>query len=266
MPRYSARARKLRGEGKSGPPFIKLPRYIKRSAAYYGLSNYARALLIELIDRYNGCNNGMICLGKREIQYELRCGSDTACRAMRELDDSGLARPLTPGAWRGKRATEWRLMWIRCDKTGDLPKTQWPPTPPYTPKPPGRKAEGGPFTNAERQQRYRDRHRNETEVASGSTKGRLEDHRRYSRSAREPQNRNSSIEVMKPRSATGPHIDIYQGYRGAAVTEESPGTEEAEHRPSPEGEAEKTEIQRSDPSPLVADGLSPLVGERHIQG
>jgi hypothetical protein len=45
---------------------------VKRSAAYHGLGSYARSLLFELIDRYNGCNNGMIGLGVREAAYELQ--------------------------------------------------------------------------------------------------------------------------------------------------------------------------------------------------
>ena len=47
--------------------------------------------------------------------------------ALRELDDSGLAHPVTGGLWRGKRATEWRLTFHRCDKTGELPFKAWPP-------------------------------------------------------------------------------------------------------------------------------------------
>src|SRR5262245_53480949 len=121
MPKYSAKQRKLRGlGGNNGPPFIQLFHYLKRSTSYHGLSPVARALLTEIQDRYNGSNNGMIALGVREAEYELGCGHATVCRAMRELDDAGLARPTQVGAWRGRQATEWRLMWKRCDKTGDV--------------------------------------------------------------------------------------------------------------------------------------------------
>jgi hypothetical protein len=44
-------------------------RYWDRSEAYHSLSALARALLFELIDRYNGCNNGLIVLGVREAAY-----------------------------------------------------------------------------------------------------------------------------------------------------------------------------------------------------
>ena len=117
MPKYSAKARKLRGQGNhSGPNFIQLFHYVKRSTSYHGLSLAARALLTEIHDRYNGCNNGMIVLSVREAAYELRCHQSTISRAARELDDAGLAQPLQIGAWRGRMATEWRLMWRRCDR------------------------------------------------------------------------------------------------------------------------------------------------------
>ena len=57
---------------------------------------------------------------------ELQCSQTTATRALRELDDSGLVRATTVGFWRGKRATEWRLAFHRCDKTSDLPIKNWP--------------------------------------------------------------------------------------------------------------------------------------------
>ncbi len=111
---------------KGGRRFIQLWTNVKRSAAYHGLSAYARSALIELLDRYTGCNNGMIGLGCRELADELNCSRDRAAKSLRELDDSGLARPLTGGAWRGKKATEWRLNFYRCDKTGELPIHNWP--------------------------------------------------------------------------------------------------------------------------------------------
>ena len=121
----SAKARRLRGKAKKGRQFLRLFTNVKRSTEYHGLGCYARALLFELIDRFNGCNNGMIGLGVREAAYELGCSQGTACNAMRELDDSGLARPLTPGAWRGKKASEWCLTFLYCNKTGQAPRTQY---------------------------------------------------------------------------------------------------------------------------------------------
>src|SRR5262249_16326578 len=98
---------------------------------YHCLSCPARAALIELIDRHNGINNGFIGLGVRELAYELGCGHATAQRALQELDDARLAQPTKVGAWRGKKATEWRLTFRLCNKTGELPINSWEQRKPY---------------------------------------------------------------------------------------------------------------------------------------
>ena len=60
MGRYTDRIRALGGNKRGKRQFIQIYRNVKRSRNYHGLSTYARALLIEIIDRHNGCNNGMI--------------------------------------------------------------------------------------------------------------------------------------------------------------------------------------------------------------
>ena len=214
MPKYSAKQRNMRGRGKgSGPNFIQLFHYVKRSTAFHGLSLPARALLIEIADRYNGSNNGMIVLGVREAAYEIGCSQSTVSRAARELDDASLVRPTKVGAWRGREATEWRLMWRRCDKTGDLPRSNWQERTPYVqlllPKP----AKAPPLSDAERARRYRLRHRHEDrheEVHHESTEVPPREHRRDASSATRAQNGNSSIKSRNPSSTTDAHIHIYQ--------------------------------------------------------
>ena len=110
---------------KSGRRFIRFWTNVKRSNAYHNLSLAGRCTLVELMDRYNGINNGMISMSVRELADRLNCHHATAARALRELDDAGLARPTTLGAWRGRRAAEWRLTFHRCDKTGELPVSNW---------------------------------------------------------------------------------------------------------------------------------------------
>jgi hypothetical protein len=132
MPRYRAKQQKMRGTKSGKRQFLMLFRNVKRSAAYHGLSTYGRAALIELIDRYRGDNNGMIGLGVRELAYELRCSQDAASRALRELDDAKLAYPVTVGVWRGRKASEWRLTFRLCNKTGELPTTQWEQRRPFS--------------------------------------------------------------------------------------------------------------------------------------
>ena len=185
MTRYSAKQRRMRGiGGRSKRKFLQLYTNVKRSTAYHGLSPYARSLLFELIDRYNGCNNGMIGLGVREAVYELGCCKGTISNAMRELDDVGLARPTKIGAWRGKRATEWRLMWLRCDKTGDLPVSVWDQRKPFS------------------------------EFTTQDTKVHEAGHRKVLSSSDRTHRAKNSMNESEPSSSGRTHIDIYQGVRG----------------------------------------------------
>ena len=227
MGKFSAKQRKLRGQGNGlGPHFIQLFHYLTRSTSYHELSLPARALLILIADRYNGSNNGMISLSRREAVYELKCGAATASRAMRELDNSGLVRPTKVGAWRGREATQWRLMWRRCDLTGDLPRKQWVERTPFhqlvLPS-----LERVVLSDAERAKRYRaKRHENRHgEVRHGTTEGPLQNHRRDARSATEPQNGNSSITSRNSRSATEPYLDIYQEVQRDGTAQPRDGAE-----------------------------------------
>ena len=185
MGRYNDRIRALNGNKRGKRKFLRLFTNVKRSVNYHGLSNYARCLLYELIDRYTGINNGFIGLGTREASYELGCSQGTIVNAMRELDDADLARPTKLGSRLGKKATEWRLTFLRCDKTGELPVNEWTQRPTYH------------------------------EVSQESTKGQPGEHRVSVRSARKAQTRISSMNGPEVRSVGEAHIDIYQGEGGA---------------------------------------------------
>lgn len=181
MGRYNDRIRALGGNKRGKRQFIQIYRNVKRSRNYHGLSTYARALLIEIIDRHNGCNNGMIGLGVREAKYELGCSQGRVSAAMRELDDAGLARPTKIGAWRGRRATEWRLMFLRCDKTQEPAITVWEQRKPHSEFTPG----------------Y-------AEVHAGV-------HREHLSSRGGTQTLNSSMNGEGLSSPGDTHVDVYQG-------------------------------------------------------
>jgi hypothetical protein len=182
------------GKKRKGRQFLQLFTNVKRSTAYHGLSPKARSVLFEIIDRYNGINNGMIGLGVREVAYELGIGHSSAGRAMQELDDAGLARPMKPGAWRGKRATEWRLMFLRCNKTHEPPVSVWEQRKPLS------------------------------QSQTGNTKVPLQEHREVLSPKLGTQTRNSSMNGNSLSPITEAHIDIYQGLGGGAELTEV-GTE-----------------------------------------
>lgn len=102
------------------PPFVMLPRFVTRSAAWRNLDPVGRALYLELRERFNGANNGMIGLGCREAAEAVNVGLGTASRSFKKLQDYGFVEIATPGKFmtNGRRATEWLLTELPDDRTG----------------------------------------------------------------------------------------------------------------------------------------------------
>jgi len=102
------------------PPFVMLPRWVVRSPAWRDLSPNARAVYLELRDRFNGHNNGMIGLGCREAAEAINVHRNVANRAIKELEDAGFIEATAKGAFRqnGRRATDWLLTELDDDRTG----------------------------------------------------------------------------------------------------------------------------------------------------
>ena len=119
-PRRSSR--KYRGEH-----HVRLYGWLLRSQAWRSLSAQSRAVLICLMDRYNGSNNGRIALSVRSAAAECRITKDTAARAFHELQDRGFIKLVTPGAFSRKvrHAAEWLLTEFRDDVSGDMPTKEF---------------------------------------------------------------------------------------------------------------------------------------------
>jgi hypothetical protein len=155
---------------RSGRRFLRLWTNVKRSAAYHGVSLGARATLIELLDKYTGANNGLIPMSVSDLVDRLGCSRESALRYLAELDDAGLAHPMRLGTWRGRRATEWRLTFYRCDKTGELPRTQWDEA--RFPK--AETEQRPPMSNAERQKRFREKRKTLTPTVRSGNQSRFD--------------------------------------------------------------------------------------------
>lgn len=113
-------------------PFIALERYVFDCPAYRSLSLAARCALMELLSLYSGSNNGRLALSALALSHRLPVGRATAGRGLQELESKGFIEAVRPGGFNiksgGKRATEWRLTFHRCDVTGELPSkkfTRW---------------------------------------------------------------------------------------------------------------------------------------------
>jgi Helix-turn-helix domain len=118
-----ARRHDNKGRSKGYADFVKLDRVLLHTPAYGSLTTQARAVLVELYDRYKGYNNGCIGLSVRSAAEHCNIAKDTANRALRELVEKGFIECVTPGGFSRKtpHATEWRLTQHRCDVTGATP-------------------------------------------------------------------------------------------------------------------------------------------------
>jgi hypothetical protein len=99
------------------PPFIMLPHAVYDSPEFQALSATDIAVLLLLIRKHNGKNNGNIALGVREIVSRCHCGLGTASRALKSLQDAGLITVtyqghLVPQIGRPNVASRWLISFI----------------------------------------------------------------------------------------------------------------------------------------------------------
>lgn len=117
------RAKTLRNGRNSGSTaFLMLDYYIFDCPAYRTMKPGPRALLNELIRRHNGTNNGRIGFGVRAAAEALCVSKDTASAYFETLGERGFIALARPGGFnmkepQSRRATEWRLTWIKTDCT-----------------------------------------------------------------------------------------------------------------------------------------------------
>jgi DNA-binding transcriptional regulator YhcF (GntR family) len=112
-------ARKKGGRG--GPRHVRLYHYVLESNAWAALDGNARAIYVEISQRYMGSNNGRIPYAVRDAARSLRISTATASRALRRLEELGFIAIVVKGAFSFKRrhATEWRLTEFCCDIQGE---------------------------------------------------------------------------------------------------------------------------------------------------
>lgn len=125
------------------PPFVMVPLWLVKTLAWQHLDPPARALYLELRQRFNGHNNGMIGLGCREAAKAINVGPDTASRAFRKLSELGFIEATSKGGFsqNGRRATEWLLTELPDSRTGHhakKPFASWKPALNLNPSPTSR--------------------------------------------------------------------------------------------------------------------------------
>ena len=108
------------GRNATSTSFIMLDNWIFDCPAYRRLKPGPRCLLFELIRRFNGSNNGSIGLGVREAAKQLGVNKDTVSGYFQALIQSGFIASMRAGGFNikdpaSRRATEWRLTWMKTD-------------------------------------------------------------------------------------------------------------------------------------------------------
>jgi predicted transcriptional regulator len=94
--------------------FVMLPYSTYDSPEFAALKPIDVAVLVLLIRKHDGNNNGNISLGVREVAKKCHCAQMTACRALKNLEKAGLITTtykghLVPEIGRPDVATRWRL-------------------------------------------------------------------------------------------------------------------------------------------------------------
>jgi DNA-binding transcriptional regulator YhcF (GntR family) len=99
-------------------PFIMLPHAVYDTPTFAQLKPIHVAILLLLIRKHNGYNNGAIALGVREAANRCHCSQMTACRAFTRLQNDGLITAtykghLVPEIGRPDIATRWKLNFLK---------------------------------------------------------------------------------------------------------------------------------------------------------
>jgi|GEM_PF-5666475 len=96
---------------KAGGGFAAIPHDVIDSPAWQDLSCHARALLVEVVRRFNGHNNGHIGLDARTARERLGASNRNVQGAFDDLLTHGLIEMTEEAIWQERRAREYRLTW-----------------------------------------------------------------------------------------------------------------------------------------------------------
>ncbi len=127
--------RKTLADGRSGgEQYLQLPYSMARSLAWRSLSGNAAKVWIELRCRFDGRNNGQLCLSFADGSKLLGISHGSLGRAFKELETRGFIKRIKQGHWYGRKATEWAVTYRGY--AGYLASNDWsrwqPPAKPKT--------------------------------------------------------------------------------------------------------------------------------------
>lgn len=129
-------AKGYKGKKRDSTKFVKLDHSFLDAQSRAGLSIGARSLIVELMRRYTGTNNGKIYLPTREAAERLGIHRTTVSRFYSELKDTGFiveTKTYCLGLDGKGQASKWRMTHLPCYGK--------PPTRDYENKTPVRKCD-----------------------------------------------------------------------------------------------------------------------------
>jgi hypothetical protein len=120
-----ARKTKKNGRSEGDPRFIQVPYWVLETPATRALSGTAFKLLVYIVKRFNGVNNGIIGFGVRSGCYVRKPGTGelidlpigiqprTTANGLRELQEAGLIACTKASSFGQKKLQrEWRVTWL----------------------------------------------------------------------------------------------------------------------------------------------------------
>jgi len=113
-----------------GGPWVGIPLCVIKSAAWRHLSLPARAILVEIVARMNGWNNGSIAISQREIAEALGLTNfRNISPAIAELMKHGLIDIPIEGGWKQRQARQYRVTFVSTKSAAATNEYRdWAPT------------------------------------------------------------------------------------------------------------------------------------------
>lgn len=101
-----------------GGSWAGIPKCLIDSPAYRALSLHARAVLVEMVSRMNGYNNGSLTAPQRDLIASLRCSASLVSKAIGQLIEHGIVAVEADAKWKSNRAREYRLTFVTTKGAG----------------------------------------------------------------------------------------------------------------------------------------------------
>jgi DNA-binding transcriptional ArsR family regulator len=107
-----------------GGPWLGIPHVVLKSDAFRHLPSFDRCVLLSIVLRFNGRNNGAIAVSYRQIAHDLdRKNQARIVDAIVTLFDHGLIAIAEEGQWIPRKARQYRLTWVSSGPEGRLAPT-----------------------------------------------------------------------------------------------------------------------------------------------